>query len=322
MTTTMTTRHRGGGEVPRHRGIICDGCNTRDFTGVRYKCLSCPDFDLCGECHSRRDTVHPEHDFETIVTPRSPVPPFLQDFLSRATGVSIGITFIGLHAAEQVSSGLDDSRVAWWLADSRRIVHEADVSALDPPWMCPICAEGVEAESSNGWVVQICGSDIKEMSTPASPSGDVGSGGPPTARNAEDEEVDQVVAWSADTAAASSSSSTAGPARGGGVQIHGKEESPRALGEQEEEEEEERRPAEAEEQEGSADGQKDMATVAREFLDCDSEAAREAARERSVTRLDPQGHVYHEMCLRRWLVKRNSCPVCRRTPVVTEDPST
>eukprot|EP00913_Durusdinium_trenchii_P001910 g1768.t1 len=28
------------------------------------------------------------------------------------------------------------------------------------------------------------------------------------------------------------------------------------------------------------------------------------------------GHMYHEGCLRRWLMKRNSCPVCRRSPVV------
>lgn len=30
------------------------------------------------------------------------------------------------------------------------------------------------------------------------------------------------------------------------------------------------------------------------------------------------GHTYHEACLRRWLLKKNSCPVCRRAPVVPE----
>lgn len=30
------------------------------------------------------------------------------------------------------------------------------------------------------------------------------------------------------------------------------------------------------------------------------------------------GHVYHEACLRKWLLKRNSCPVCRRSPVVPQ----
>lgn len=29
-----------------------------------------------------------------------------------------------------------------------------------------------------------------------------------------------------------------------------------------------------------------------------------------------EGHLYHEGCLRRWLLKKNACPVCRRTPVI------
>ncbi len=31
-----------------HHGIVCDKCRTKDFTGVRYKCANCRDYDTCG----------------------------------------------------------------------------------------------------------------------------------------------------------------------------------------------------------------------------------------------------------------------------------
>jgi len=246
-------------QAGRHVGIICDGCNARDFAGVRYKCLSCPDFDFCAVCHDRRAALHPGHDFEMISTPRSAVPPMIQDFLARAAArTSIAIIGIGLHGSgdAQAASGLDDASVAWWLADSRQVVREEDVAALDPPWSCPICAEGVEAESSNGWVVQICGgSSLEGRSSPSSPSS-------PTAAEQDDSHI---------------ASSREGGASSSNVPCV--------------------------EADAAAPGGADV-----------------SEEQDKVTRLDPQGHVYHETCLRRWLVKSNSCPVCRRTPVVPESP--
>ncbi|XP_020281549.1 protein ref(2)P isoform X2 [Pseudomyrmex gracilis] len=32
-----------------HPGVVCDGCN-KDIHGFRFKCMQCPDYDLCTEC--------------------------------------------------------------------------------------------------------------------------------------------------------------------------------------------------------------------------------------------------------------------------------
>lgn len=42
-----------------HLNIVCDGCNTANFKGRRYKCIVCPDFDLCENCERNKSHSHP-----------------------------------------------------------------------------------------------------------------------------------------------------------------------------------------------------------------------------------------------------------------------
>lgn len=49
----------------QHSNIICDGCD-RDIYGFRYKCLECPDFDLCMNCE---DKMHSHHILVRISDP-------------------------------------------------------------------------------------------------------------------------------------------------------------------------------------------------------------------------------------------------------------
>merc|ERR1712004_523924 len=54
-----------GGE--RHPGIVCDGCEG-PVVGIRYKCVQCPDYDLCMSCEN--SGKHPDHRMIRLVKPR------------------------------------------------------------------------------------------------------------------------------------------------------------------------------------------------------------------------------------------------------------
>ncbi|GAU87810.1 hypothetical protein RvY_00608 [Ramazzottius varieornatus] len=50
-----------------HKMVTCDGCEGQ-VAGTRYKCMECPDYDLCEECEAKGK--HSEHDMMAIRTPR------------------------------------------------------------------------------------------------------------------------------------------------------------------------------------------------------------------------------------------------------------
>merc|ERR1712004_525067 len=57
-----------GAEV--HPGVICDACDG-PVVGRRYKCLKCPDYDLCGKCEAKGCRVDPGHNMMRIATPET-----------------------------------------------------------------------------------------------------------------------------------------------------------------------------------------------------------------------------------------------------------
>lgn len=49
-----------------HLGVVCDNCDG-SIIGNRYKCTTCPDYDLCEECKNK--SIHKEHSFNKITKP-------------------------------------------------------------------------------------------------------------------------------------------------------------------------------------------------------------------------------------------------------------
>jgi len=48
-----------------HEGVICDGCDKKNFIGKRYKCFICADYDLCASCYEK-NVHHDDHPFIEI----------------------------------------------------------------------------------------------------------------------------------------------------------------------------------------------------------------------------------------------------------------
>lgn len=54
------------GKGKQHCGVTCDGCEGNVF-GHRYKCLVCPDYDLCSACNAKG--IHVQHPLIRIADP-------------------------------------------------------------------------------------------------------------------------------------------------------------------------------------------------------------------------------------------------------------
>ncbi len=52
---------------PEHHGVECDGCTMNPIVGVRFKCKTCANYDLCQKCKNAR--IHKHRSFDAISFP-------------------------------------------------------------------------------------------------------------------------------------------------------------------------------------------------------------------------------------------------------------
>jgi len=46
-----------------HTNINCDNCKKNNITGIRHKCYSCSDYDLCDYCINFSNMIHPSNHY-------------------------------------------------------------------------------------------------------------------------------------------------------------------------------------------------------------------------------------------------------------------
>lgn len=66
MPEHITAKLSPGRNQPHY--ALCDGCD-KFITGVRHKCLECPDWDYCEECMPSAGENHPKHRFVSVYEP-------------------------------------------------------------------------------------------------------------------------------------------------------------------------------------------------------------------------------------------------------------
>ena len=101
-----------------HETTTCDGCKTKPIIGLRYKCQSCSDYDLCRQCHMENidGKLHDvTHQFQAIDKTKSDYD-FEKSVNQRAADA---IARIRAKYGPEYNGDAIDPETGWSIADAR-----------------------------------------------------------------------------------------------------------------------------------------------------------------------------------------------------------
>ncbi|CAF2511298.1 unnamed protein product [Rotaria sp. Silwood2] len=116
-----------------HIGVSCDSCLKTNFSGRRYKCLQCDNYDLCGSCYDMnvesQNHIH-THPMQCILTKAAYELFYAGELISYRTIVSLTCPYCGL------SGFISHTLLIHCLEKHSIMLSETKTSQVV---MCPIC---------------------------------------------------------------------------------------------------------------------------------------------------------------------------------------
>ncbi|CAF1317538.1 unnamed protein product [Adineta ricciae] len=116
-----------------HAGVSCDSCAKTNFSGRRYKCLSCDNYDLCGACYDTDSESHNHlrsHPMQCILSKTSYEVFYGGETISHRTLVSLTCPYCGI-------SGFLSNTLLKHCLEKHSIISSDKPS--NQVVMCPLC---------------------------------------------------------------------------------------------------------------------------------------------------------------------------------------